>query len=80
MKPIKVNARYDSHGNVAPINFEYYGKVYRVDSIGRRWQTKDGQHILVLVTGGRAFHLFLDANANSWFMIRGGDVPTIPVA
>ena len=79
MESIQVNARFTPDGAARPLNFEWRGQVYRVDSIGRRWQGQDGQHILVLVTGGRAFHLLFKAGPQTWHLVRGGEIPTVPV-
>ena len=80
MEPILVKARFDPQGNVIPVRFEWRGQSFLVESIGRRWQLKDGLHILVMVSGGRAFHLRFNANQDQWHLIRGGEVPTVPMA
>lgn len=79
MDPIQVKTRYDQEGNVIPVRFEWRGQSYLIESIGRRWQVKDGLHILVMVTGGRAFHLRYEREQQTWHLIRGGEVPTVPV-
>jgi hypothetical protein len=78
MDPIQVKVRYDQAGNIIPVRFEWRGQSYLVESIGRRWQAKDGLHILVMVPSGRAFHLRFDASQPAWYLLRGSEIPTIP--
>ncbi|MBN1666544.1 MAG: hypothetical protein JW862_05630 [Anaerolineales bacterium] len=78
MDPIQVKTRSDQAGNIIPVRFEWRGQGYLVESIGRRWQVQDDLHILVMVPGGRAFHLRLDASQQAWYLVRGSEIPTIP--
>lgn len=78
MDPIEVTARFDPQGKFTPLSFVWNQRTYRVDSIGRRWDGKDGKHILVMTPGNRAHHLLFATDKGKWYIVRGGDVPTIP--
>jgi hypothetical protein len=78
MDTIEVTARFDSQGNITPISFTWQGSVYTVESIGRRWEAKDGLHMLVMVVGNRAYHLVYNGKSKTWKLIRGTEIPTVP--
>ena len=78
MDTVEVTARFDPQGNITPISFIWQGQVYTVASIGRRWQAKDGMHILVMVQGNRAYHLVYNDTSSTWKLIRGTEIPTVP--
>lgn len=78
MDTIEVTARFDSQGQVTPISFTWQGIVYTVESIGRRWEAKDGLHILVMDHNNRAYHLVFNEKASTWKLIRGTEIPTVP--
>ena len=72
MDPIEVTAHFDEHGKVTPLRFTWKGSAYQVESTGRRWSDANGQHILVMVPGGRIFALsFVNAEAR-WYLERVG--------
>ena len=78
MEKIDVTARFTPKGLVIPVSFTWQGQLYQVDSIGRRWKAKDGLHILVMTPGNRAYHLIFNDIDNTWMLIRGTEVPTVP--
>ena len=78
MEEIEVTARFDPKGKIIPISFVWGVRAYRIDSIGRSWQAKDGFHILVMTPRNQAYHLLFVSETTKWFLIRGGDVPTVP--
>jgi hypothetical protein len=78
MEKIDVTAHFTPDGHVSPVSFTWQGKLYRVDSIGRRWKAKDGLHILVMTPGNRAYHLVFKDADNTWGLIRGAEIPTVP--
>ena len=80
METIEVTAQFDLQGRITPLGFVWQGRSYRVDSTGRRWEAKDGLHILVMVPGNRAFHLIFNRQTSIWQLIRGGEIPTVPRA
>lgn len=78
MEIIEVTAHFDPKGRITPLTFVWKGRTYRVEGTGRRWDAKDGIHILVMVTGNRAFHLVFDGNTGIWKLIRSSEQPTVP--
>jgi hypothetical protein len=78
MDLIEVTARFDIQGNIIPERFVWRRRTYRVNSIGRSWESKDGYHILVMTPGNRAHHLLFVPEEGAWYNVRGGDAPTIP--
>lgn len=79
MEAIKVTASFDEQGRVRPVSFIWQGRLYRVDSVGRRWEGSDGQHILVLTVDNRAHHLLYQPESSRWYRLYTGDEPTIPL-
>ena len=78
MDPIEVTVRFDPQGNIIPLSFVWQRRTYRIDSIGRQWEAKDGQHILVMTSGTRAHHLLHTAKG-VWYRVQGDESPTIPL-
>jgi hypothetical protein len=68
MERIGVTARFDEGGKVTPLNFTWQGRVYLVDSTGRRWQDEFGEHILTMVPGGRVFELIYHPGEGAWYL------------
>lgn len=79
MEAVEVTARFDAKGKVTPINFVWQRRSYRVDSVGRQWDGKDGRHIMVMTPGNRAHHLLFVIETGNWYLVRGGNQPTIPI-
>ena len=80
MDPIEVTVRFDPQGKIIPLSFVWQQRTYRVDSIGRHWGGKDGNHILVITSGNRAHHLLFMSERGIWYRVRGSETPTIPLA
>ena len=78
METIEVTAHFDLQGRITPLTFVWQGRSYRVEGTGRRWEAKDGLHILVMITGNRAFHIIFDSRTGIWKMVRSSDLPTVP--
>ena len=78
METIEVTARFDPQGHIIPLNFVWQGRSYRVEGTGRRWEAKDGLHMLVMVPGNRAFHLIFNCQTGIWKLVRNSEVPTVP--
>ncbi len=70
MEPIEVTVHFDQDGKITPLRFTWKGRDYPVESTGRRWQAADGQHILVMVPGGRIFELLFVPIAGCWYLGR----------
>jgi hypothetical protein len=72
MDAIEVTVRFDLHGDASPISFTWQGTAYPVDSVGRRWHDDTGQHILVMVPGGRVFELIFNSTEGRWYLRQTG--------
>jgi hypothetical protein len=75
MELIDVSAHIDSEGKMTPFGFTRKGIYYPVDSIGRRWEDENGQHILVMIPGGRTFEIFYASRERAWYLIPIGPGP-----
>lgn len=75
MEIIDVTAHIDSEGRMTPSGFTRRGVYYPVDSIGRRWEDKSGQHILVMIPGGRTFEILYASHDRAWYLIPIGPGP-----
>ena len=75
MEIIDVTAEFDSQGKIIPLKFTWKGTSFPVDSIGRRWEDDRGQHVLVMIPGGRAFELLYTHSERAWFLIPIGPGP-----
>jgi hypothetical protein len=42
------------------------GISYMVESTGRRWQDGEGEHILVMIKGGKVFELVCASRGGMW--------------
>lgn len=73
MVQIEVVARFDARGNVIPQRLTWQDRSYAVESIGRRWDESDGQHILVLTPNGQTFELVYMLLDDSWYLARPPD-------
>jgi hypothetical protein len=78
MDEIEVTARFDAQGVIIPLDFEWRGRTYKVDSIGRSWNAKDGYHILVMDRRNQAFHLIFKPGTIKWYLLKGGEAPAPP--
>ncbi len=72
LETIEVTARFDEHGTITPIHFNWKGGVYRVESTGRRWLDEAGQHILVMVTNGHIYELTFNSEDGHWYIGQSG--------
>ena len=68
MEPVEVTARFDLQGKPIPLSFTWEGNLYQVDATGRRWENEGGQHILVMIPGGKVFELLFTAPDGRWFL------------
>jgi hypothetical protein len=69
MELIDVTARFNSQGEMTPLAFTWKGISFTVDSTGRRWEDERGQHILVIIPGGRTFELLYTTLEKAWYLI-----------
>ena len=73
MDEIEVTARLIPKGGIFPVSFKWQEKIFKVDSIGRRWDAKDGEHILVMDMDSRVFHLVFNSAKTTWKLIQRGE-------
>lgn len=64
--PVDVQARSNAQGQALPVSLALDGISYRVESIGRRWQDAEGEHILVMIKGGKVFELVHASPGGMW--------------
>jgi PncC family amidohydrolase len=64
--PVDVQVRSIAQGQVVPVSLGLDGISYRVESIGRRWQDAEGEHILVMIKGGKVFELVHASPGTVW--------------
>ena len=75
MELIDVTGKLDPQGKLLSIRFTWKGTSFLVDSIGRQWEDDRGQHILVMIPGGRTFELVYASRDQLWFLIPIGSGP-----
>jgi nicotinamide-nucleotide amidase len=73
MDAIEVTVRFDALGKATPLQFSWRGLEYKVDSTGRRWEDEQGQHILVMIPGGRVFEMLFSPAEQRWYLKRTGE-------
>jgi len=69
MEEIDVVARFESGGEITPLELVRKGAHYRVISTGRSWRGKKGVHILVMLIGNRVFHLLFSMPDAKWYLV-----------
>ena len=67
---VEVQAYLNKRGQLTPTSFIWRKKNYLIDSIGRRWNDKDGQHMYVMIIGGRVFELLFKPATGGWYLGR----------
>jgi hypothetical protein len=73
---ITVTTRSGQYDKVIPLSFTYRGNIFQVEATGRRWSDEEGDHVLVMVPGGRVYHLLFNAESNTWFLVPRPSTPT----
>jgi hypothetical protein len=73
--PIRVQADFDPQGQIRPRAFVYQGRSVAVDSIGRQWQARDGQHMLVMDPYLQHYHLVFQPDSGEWYLWDIGQRP-----
>jgi hypothetical protein len=69
--PIAVEAHFDADGEITPRCFEWQGRPFAVEGVGRCW-TEGGERCFnVMAMGGRLFELRLDEETLRWSIARG---------
>ncbi len=72
MEQIEVTVRFNSEGKITPLNFTWNGQEFVVESTGRQWTDDEGQHILVMLPGGRVYELLFTPSDRLWYLKRVG--------
>jgi hypothetical protein len=74
MESIEVTALFDPTGHITPLSFVWKERKYRVEGTGRRWEAKDGLHILVMSEGNQVYHLIFQSDSGIWKLVyRNGE-------
>lgn len=69
---IEALARFDSQGRATPVELTWQGAKHPVEAVGRRWEDGRGQHVLVMISGGRVFEALFASTEGRWFLLRSG--------
>lgn len=64
---VEVRARYNSQGEALPVRLSLDSVGYQVEALGRRWKDAQGEHILVMLVGGKVLELIYDPGAGRWY-------------
>lgn len=76
-EPIEVTLHVGMDGSMLPRSFVWTKKTFRINEIGRRWETEDGEHFMVMVDPmNNAYELFKQTDG-TWFLIQGHNRPTV---
>lgn len=66
---ISVESRFEKNGTVHPKAFEWKGRHYTVESVGRQWEEDGILHILVMVAS-EVFEISFNSSSMSWHLVR----------
>ena len=70
MEKIEITTRFTRDGKLIPIDFTLGDETIQVINIGRRWQSDQGQHFLVMDVREKTYHLLFQLSDLSWYRIR----------
>jgi nicotinamide-nucleotide amidase len=70
--PVEVAARFDAQGLAVPVSFVWQDTLYPIESIGRRWEDTNSQHMLVMVRGGKVYKLIYAPSNRKWYLEKVG--------
>jgi hypothetical protein len=68
MERIDVTVRFEISGRIEPLSFMLNGRVYPIESTGRRWEEEQSLHILVMVPGNRVCELVFSPIDLGWYL------------
>lgn len=68
--PVEVLAKFDSEGLAIPVSFTWEGIAYTIESLGRRWEDTNSQHMLVMVAGIKVFEMIYAPGSRRWYVRR----------
>ena len=78
MEKIETTTRFRRDGSLIPIEFIIEDKPIQILDVGRRWETDDGIHILVMDFMQQTYHLFFQIKDLSWYLVRDIIPPAEP--
>ncbi len=78
MEKIKIKIDFKWDGSISPLDFKVEGKKIQVMDIGRRWDTEDGKHILVMDFQNQTYHLFFQLLDLTWYLVQDIKPPAEP--
>ena len=73
---IKIDFKWD--GSISPLEFRVEDKKIQVMDIGRRWDTEDGKHLLVMDFQNQTYHLFFQRLDLTWYLVQDIKPPAEP--
>ncbi|KPL07558.1 hypothetical protein AMJ86_04090 [bacterium SM23_57] len=73
MEEIEITVRFDTEGNILPLNFVWRMHTYKVAAIGRYWDAADGRHILVMDPRNQTHHLIFKTETLKWYLFQSGN-------
>lgn len=79
MDIVEVTARFDVEGRARPISFVWRGQAFSVEMVGRRWESEDGQSMLVMAPGNRVFQLKFVPAEQRWYLLKAGETGRVGV-
>ena len=72
MELIEVTTRFDTRGKIIPVNFIWQGEKYPIEATGRSCEDEQGQHVLVMIAGGKVFELLYVHAEARWYLEQTG--------
>ena len=70
MEKIEITTRFTRDGKLVPIDFTPGEETIQIQNVGRRWETDEGQHILVMDFQENTYHLFFQLSDLSWYLVQ----------
>ncbi len=68
MEVVEVTARFDREGRATPLKIRWGSRELVVEGVGRRWQSSEGEHMLVSVAPGAVYELLYRSADRRWYL------------
>jgi nicotinamide-nucleotide amidase len=78
LQPVRVESKTMPGSVVIPMTMTWQGHSYMITDTGRRWNSEDGQHMLVLTSEQQSFELVLAPDGVNWYL-NTSSLPTFHV-
>ncbi len=78
MEKIDLTVRYTRRGEIIPLRFEGEAISVQIRETGRRWETEQGRHLLVMDFQNQTYHLFHHREEDSWYLVQDLKPPGRP--